>query len=214
MILLMRTGTKKLKLLKIGASGFIGHEVSRQLSLEGYRPRLMIRHPGDDCEICHFDADIVVADLRNPNSLPHAVKGIDGMIHLGARATFESYATLNPSILDGSVALMRAAIDAGGVDLFTVPACWYIRVQHLWWMPAHRPTRFWTAVASKWIPKNSFQRWPHLLGFPLRPFACQMYMVFAISISASCRPAAWYWRVWERTPTATFTWRTGNGYLG
>jgi nucleoside-diphosphate-sugar epimerase len=109
----MATGIKKLKLLVTGASGFIGHEVSRQLSLKGYHPRLMIRQPGDDCEICHFDADVVVADLRKPNMLRQAVQGVDGIIHLGARATFESYATLKPSILDGSVSLMQAAIDAG-----------------------------------------------------------------------------------------------------
>jgi len=83
------------------------------LSLNGYRPRLMIRQPGDDCEICNFDADFVLADLRNPESLRHAVKDIDGILHLAARATFESYNTLRPSIMDGSLALMRAGIEAG-----------------------------------------------------------------------------------------------------
>jgi uncharacterized protein YbjT (DUF2867 family) len=42
---------EKMKLLVTGASGFIGYEVARQLSVKGYRPRLMIRQPGDDCEI-------------------------------------------------------------------------------------------------------------------------------------------------------------------
>ncbi len=109
----MTGGVRKIKLLVSGASGFIGHEVSRQLSLGGYRPRLMIRKAGDDCEICHFDADFVMADLRNRESLKQAVRGVDGILHLAARATFESYATLKPSILDGSVALMQAAIEAG-----------------------------------------------------------------------------------------------------
>ena len=104
---------RKMKLLVTGASGFIGYEVARQLSFGGYHPRLMTRRPGDDCEICHFDADFVMADLRQPASLKPAVKDVDGIIHLGARATFESYATLKPSILDGSVALMEAAIEAG-----------------------------------------------------------------------------------------------------
>jgi nucleoside-diphosphate-sugar epimerase len=112
----MISGVKKngkMKLLVTGASGFIGYEVARQLSVNGYRPRLMIRQPGDDCEICHFDADFVLADLRNHESLKEAVKGVDGILHLAARATFESYETLRPSVLDGSLALMKAGVEAG-----------------------------------------------------------------------------------------------------
>ncbi len=111
--MVQKSKSAKIKLLVTGASGFIGHEVARQLSIGGYHPRLMYRQCGDDCEICSFDADFVMADLRSPNSLKAAVRGVDGIIHLGARATFESYATLKPSILDGSMALMQAAIDEG-----------------------------------------------------------------------------------------------------
>jgi len=103
----------KPKILVTGASGFIGEEVSRHLSDSGYRPRLMIRRPLQDLRICHLDAEFVRADLTDPKSLAQAVKGVDCLLHLGARATFESFETLRPVILDGSLALMEAAAEAG-----------------------------------------------------------------------------------------------------
>ena len=106
-------GNRKIKLLVTGASGFIGQEVARQLAFGGYHPRLMIRKAGDDCEICHLPAEFARADLRNHESLKQAAQDVDGIIHLAARATFESYDKLKPSILDGSVALMEAGIAAG-----------------------------------------------------------------------------------------------------
>ncbi|UCG11831.1 MAG: NAD(P)-dependent oxidoreductase [Deltaproteobacteria bacterium] len=104
---------KKPKFLVTGATGFIGHEVSRQLAAQGYRPKLMIRKPLQQVSIRDFDADFVAGNLRNPESLTRAVEGVDCVLHLGARATFESYNTLKPVILDGSLALMKAAIEAG-----------------------------------------------------------------------------------------------------
>ncbi|MCG6919127.1 MAG: NAD(P)-dependent oxidoreductase [Deltaproteobacteria bacterium] len=102
----------KPKVLVTGASGFIGAEVSRQLSGLGYHPRLMIRRPLQELRIHHLDAEFVQADLTDPKSLVQAVKGVDCIIHLGARATFESYYTLRPFILEGSLALMEAAAEA------------------------------------------------------------------------------------------------------
>jgi nucleoside-diphosphate-sugar epimerase len=104
---------KKPRFLVTGATGFIGYEVSRQLAVEGYRPKLMIRRPLRHVAIRDFDADFVEANLRNSESLTRAVDGVDCVLHLGARATFESYDTLKPVILDGSLALMKAAIEAG-----------------------------------------------------------------------------------------------------
>lgn len=109
---------KKPKILVTGATGFIGTEVSRHLVEGGYHPKLMIRRPLKDHRIGNLDAEFVQADLRDPDSLIHAVKGVDCVLHLGARATFESYETLKPVILNGSMALMEAAAQAG-VKTFT-----------------------------------------------------------------------------------------------
>ena len=104
---------KKKKILVTGASGFIGYEVSRQLAFGNYQPRLLIRRSLRELPIRQFHAEFTQGNLNDPDSLQRAVKGMDAVIHLGARATFESYAQLKPDILEGSVNLMCAAAEAG-----------------------------------------------------------------------------------------------------
>jgi dihydroflavonol-4-reductase len=101
------------RVLITGATGFIGFELARQLSDLGARPRLMVRRSGRAALLSGFDAEPVFADLHSDAGLRRAVAGIDTVFHLAARATFERYARLRPSIVDGSTRLMRAAIDAG-----------------------------------------------------------------------------------------------------
>jgi nucleoside-diphosphate-sugar epimerase len=58
-------------------------------------------------------AELRQGDLSRPESLKRIVSGIDSVIHLGALATFESYNKIRPSIVEGSINLMQAAIEAG-----------------------------------------------------------------------------------------------------
>ena len=100
------------KVLVTGATGFIGIEVSRQLAERGLRPRLMVRRPVRGLMLRHLEAEIMQADIRSPESLRRILKGVDTVIHLGARAAFEPYPRLHPSIVKGSLNLMQAAIEA------------------------------------------------------------------------------------------------------
>jgi nucleoside-diphosphate-sugar epimerase len=100
------------KVLVTGATGFIGIEVSRQLVERGMRPRLMVRRPVRGLMLRNLDAEIMQADIRSPESLRRILTGIDTVIHLGARAAFEPYPRLYPSIVEGSLNLMQAAIEA------------------------------------------------------------------------------------------------------
>ncbi len=100
------------KVLVTGATGFIGIEVSRQLAERGLQPRLMVRRPVRGLMLRHLDAEIMQADIRSPESLRRILKGVDTVIHLGARAAFEPYPRLYPSIVKGSLNLMQAAVEA------------------------------------------------------------------------------------------------------
>jgi len=101
------------KILVTGATGFIGYEVARQLSASGFKPRLMVRRPLRALLLKSIDAELMQGDLGSPESLERMLAGVDTVIHLGARATFEPYRALRPSIVDGSVNLMSAAVKAG-----------------------------------------------------------------------------------------------------
>lgn len=105
------------RILVTGATGFIGYEVARQLAVAGRRPRLLVRRPDRGRLLSMPGVEVVYGDLQRPSSLARAVEGMDEVIHLAARATFERDAKIRPTIVDGSLALFDAA-QAGAVRRF------------------------------------------------------------------------------------------------
>ncbi len=101
------------RILVTGGTGFIGGALLRELCGAGHRPRVLVRRPHRAALLGPYDVELVQGDLSSPDSLRRALDGIDTVFHLGARASFESYRRLRPTILDGSVALARAAAEAG-----------------------------------------------------------------------------------------------------
>lgn len=110
------------KILVTGATGFIGFEVSSQLSRQGFRPRLMVRRPIRGMLLKSLDAELMQGDLKRPVSLQRLVRDIDTVIHPGAMATFESYHKVRSSIRKPFPG--RAAATAGPNS--RRKACWRI----------------------------------------------------------------------------------------
>ncbi len=106
-----------MQILVTGATGFIGIEVVRRLNAEGVRPRVMVRREGRAPLLAPLDVDPVHGDLLSAPSVRRAVEGVDTIIHLAGRATFEPYDRLRPTLVDGTARLAQAAADAGVAHL-------------------------------------------------------------------------------------------------
>lgn len=108
-----RSNSTGSRVLVTGATGFIGLEVAQQLAAAGRRPRLLVRRGHRKDLFNQVDAEIVSGDLLSVDELDRAVEGVDEIIHLAARATFEKYPKVRPTIVDGSLRLMQVAKRAG-----------------------------------------------------------------------------------------------------
>ena len=117
-----------MKLLITGSTGFIGYEMTRVAAEAGHDVHALVRRTSRASLLTPFDVTLVVGNLDSEESLHRACEGMDAVIHLAARATFEDYDTIAPSIVEGSRLLARAAVDAGvaalvyGSTLMTYPS--------------------------------------------------------------------------------------------
>ena len=96
-----------------GATGFIGIEVVRRLNAQGVRPRVTVRRAPRASLLSQLDVEPVHGELLSESSLRRAVEGVDTIIHLAGRATFEPYERLRPTLVDGVARLAHAAAEAG-----------------------------------------------------------------------------------------------------
>lgn len=98
-----------------GATGFVGSAVLRRLVAEGESVRVLVRPSSDRRNLDGVDCEVVEGDLSDPDSLPPAVANCEALYHVAAdyRLWVPDPETLHRVNVEGTVALLRAAVDAG-----------------------------------------------------------------------------------------------------
>jgi dihydroflavonol-4-reductase len=98
-----------------GATGFVGSAVARTMARRGHALRLLVRSSSDRRNVDGIDAELVTGDLTDPASLARAAAGCRYVIHVAAdyRLWVPRPEDMMRANVDGAVAMMRAAADAG-----------------------------------------------------------------------------------------------------
>jgi len=102
------------KFLITGATGKVGSRFVSRIIAKSYDVRILVRDAAKASALAELGAEVVIGDLNNADTLPHAVKDIDAVIHIAA--FFRSF-TDNEGIIKtnhaGTVALANASMAAG-----------------------------------------------------------------------------------------------------
>ena len=98
-----------------GATGFVGSAVARTFARRGHALRLLTRASSDRRNLEGLDAEIVTGDLTDAASLARAAAGCRYVVHVAAdyRIWVPDEAAMMRANVDGAVAMIRAAADAG-----------------------------------------------------------------------------------------------------
>ena len=79
-----------MKVLVTGATGFIGGNLARTLVDRGYDVRVLVRPNSNPLALQDIDVQQAPGDLRDRESLAHALQGCQGLFHCAAIYTFWS----------------------------------------------------------------------------------------------------------------------------
>ena len=104
-----------MKVLVTGATGFVGSHVARVLSQQGADLRLLVRRTSR-CELIDpLQAERIVGDLRQPETLRPAMEGCEMVFHVAAdyRLWIPDPDQMYRANVEGTRAVLRAAKQAG-----------------------------------------------------------------------------------------------------
>ncbi|MEY3869741.1 MAG: NmrA family NAD(P)-binding protein [Microcoleaceae cyanobacterium] len=101
-------------LLIVGATGTLGRQIARRALDEGHQVRCLVRNYKKASFLKEWGAELVPGDLRQPESLTEALKGVTAVIDA---ATARATDSLKEVDWKGKVSLIQAAI-ASGIDRY------------------------------------------------------------------------------------------------
>jgi len=103
------------RILVTGAAGFTGGHLCERLTREGYSVRALVRDPNRCSELRRWGVDLAIGDLRDPESLKRATKGIDVVYHIAAlfRPENVSRKEMWETNVEGTRNILEAAIRTG-----------------------------------------------------------------------------------------------------
>jgi len=98
-----------------GATGFVGSHVARALAQQGADLRLLVRSSSRRDNIADLRADVVVGDLREPESLKKAMQGCEYVFHVAAdyRLWVRDPDQMYRANVEGTRAVIQAAQESG-----------------------------------------------------------------------------------------------------
>jgi NADH dehydrogenase len=105
-----------MKVLVTGATGFVGHEVTRLLKASGHTPRLLVRDPSSrklQDLVPGFATELHTGDVLDPGSLTPALAGCDAAIHLVGIISEVGRQTFERLHCDATLNVVAAAKQAG-----------------------------------------------------------------------------------------------------
>lgn len=97
-----------------GASGFIGHHVTRVLCTRGEKVRVILRKTSRREHLAGLPVELVEGDLREPATLVRALAGASRLYHVAAAYTFGARdpAYIYADNVEGTRNVLQAAADA------------------------------------------------------------------------------------------------------
>jgi dihydroflavonol-4-reductase len=98
-----------------GATGFVGSHVARAYAQAGAKLRLLTRASSNLQSIEGLNADVVIADLREPRNLRSALLGCDALVHVAAdyRLWVPDPMDMYRANVDGTRELLKMARETG-----------------------------------------------------------------------------------------------------